>query len=141
MDWLSVGILMLFNAIGLVTLYYFRQKLLDIIAQNTWDYMMHQLSLEENQKAIAENVNNFVLEPLKMAAIGQLGGLKKGMNYAIKDMIKEGIDVAGGVPGLGDIALDQIPKEYRPLIPLVLSAMQKRGANPSSQGGEYKSRY
>jgi len=140
MDWLSIGILMLFNAIGLVTLYYFRQKLLDIIAQNTWDYMMHQLSLEENQKAIAENVNNFVLEPLKMAAIGQLGGLKKGMNYAIKDMIKEGIDVAGGVPGLGDIALDQIPKEYRPLIPLVLSAMQKRGANPSSQG-EFKSRY
>lgn len=127
MDWLSIGILLLIQGMSALMLYIYREKLAFWLSDTMYETIVQRLSQPDNQEALAKNVQNLILEPLKMASIGQLGGLTKGLNYAVKDMAKEGIDLATGITGAGDIAMDVIPRQYRPYMPFILKFLETRG--------------
>jgi hypothetical protein len=126
-------------ALGLLGIWIMRKKITVWIAQSTWEYIINELKSETNQQAIALNVSKMILEPLKMATIGQLGGLGKGINAQLRqaesELIAGGIDQASGISGIGEIAMGYLKKypALRAALPILMQQLAKGG--PQNQGG------
>jgi len=130
-----VAVQLLFMGLGAVLFAIFRNKIRVWIAEGIEEQLISWFSQPDNQKAVAENIQNMVLIPLKNAFIGQVGGLTKGVKAQLKglenDMIGATIDQMVGLP-VGDIALKYLD-EYpilRSLIPKMLE-----GHGQKAEGG------
>lgn len=127
-----VAIQLLFAAFGAVLLAIFRHKLLDMMAEAIELRFVEWFSSEENQKSVAANVQNLVVEPLKMAALGQLGGISKGIHAQLRaaenNLVAEGIDAAIGIPGIGEYAAGYLKKYpyLKAMIPVLMAQKQQK---------------
>lgn len=142
MESLNTGIILLFAALQLVSvliLFKIRYKIYEDLAVAIKSDLLAWFSTPENQEAIAKNVQNLIVEPLKMATLGQLGGITKGISHQLKgmenDLIADGIDAATGFP-IGAMATKYLEKY--PVLKMFLPMLLKQGQK--GQGFQAESR-
>jgi len=137
MELLAVAIILLFNAIGCFLAWKLRHRLYSEISEAIKNDIVNWLNEPENQQAIQSYVDALgsnLLEKLKMAIIGQKGGITKGINHQLrsleKEIIAQGLDAAAGFPGVGQIAVEYLDK-YPVLKAMLPYIVQQIGsANP-----------
>ena len=139
MEWLFIGISWLFTAIGsiIALLYWFKfRDFVENFDQMLFERINTWLSTPENQENLQKNVEALVVQPLKMAAIGQLGGITKGVSHQMKgleaDLLADGIGAATGNPMVGAAAAKYLQKY--PVLQMFLPMILNQG-NQGNRAG------
>jgi len=141
MESLLIAIIMLFQAMGLVFLYLLRHKIYNEIATYLKADIVNWIAEPENQKALGEWFNSWsdaIVQKVKMAAIGQLGGITKGISHQLKnlekDLIVEGITQANpNMAMVAPIAVKYLDKY--PILKVLLPALLQSQSQPLSPAG------
>jgi hypothetical protein len=132
MDWETVGFLLLLNGLGAVFLAIFRKKMLALLGNAVLDSVISWALAEKNEdrdllvNAVTENA----VTKVKMALLGQKGGLAKGINVQMKgletDLIKEGLDGALGFSGISELAMPYLEKYpiLKTFLPMVMGQLK-----------------
>ena len=142
MDILSLfnALFALFSACMGVFLYLNRKKLFRYIAESTYDYIVEEISSPANQerlKTYMESISQNVVQSVKMALLGQKGGIAKGVSHQMKglekDLLSKIVQNQIGIDDGGIVA--EYMQKYpilKTIIPYFLKGQQKRLPNLGS---------
>jgi len=141
MESLLIAIIILFQAMGLVFLFLLRRKIYQGISEAVKDEIITWLSTKENQEAIGtwfNQMSDMIVQKVKMAAIGQLGGITKGVSHQLKnlekDLIAEGIVQANPQMSMVAPIVVKYLDKY-PILKVLLPALLQSQGQPLSPAG------
>lgn len=130
----AVLTIVLLQIISFAVIYKFRERIIRSVANVIEQDLVDWINADETQEMFGEAMDT-VADKVMVRFKGMLGGLSSGVSRQLKavenEVIADGIDVATGIPGSGNLAAKYL-KKY-PVLQMMLPYMLKQVPNQASR--------